>query len=590
MKAKLEIALLVALAALAVRPAAQEFEPTWESLSRRGVPDWFAEAKLGIFVHWGVYSVPAWAGPEQYAEWMLHGLLTGDEGRLAFKGRVYGDDFPYQGFGPLFRAELFDPEEWAELFRASGARYVVLTAKHHDGYCLWPSAQSPGWNSVEVGPRRDLVGDLDAAVRRAGLRMGLYYSFGEWRHPLYHWMLREDGDDVDRYVAEHMVPQLKDLVRRYQPSVLFADGDWEQSAATWRSAELLAWLFNGGGPPELAVNDRWGGGAHDVGFLSTEYSAAMKRRDRPWVECRGLGRSFGYNRNETLDAYLSSRELVQLLARAASRGGGLLLNVGPRADGQIPLLQQERLRDLGRWLQTNGEAIYGTHAYERTYEPVELVLRRVDPEIDFDWVRNGPGRPIAEDAFTAVWTGFLEAPETGSYTFFLEADDGARLSIAGKAVVDAWDAGEGSGEVELRASERVPLRLEYHEEDLNAQLRLLWSHGGREQQVIPSSAFSTSSGAASGSGLEATYRSEGARVYYTAKGSAIYAISLVWPRRELELRLPRPVAGTEIRLLGAERSLPWSWADGTLFVDVTGVAFDKVASGEAWVFRIAPGG
>jgi len=211
--------------------------PTWESLDSRPCPQWFDEAKFGIFIHWGVYSVPAWAPKGQYAEWYWHAMSDKTGPAWQFHVRTYGEHFKYQDFASAFKAELFDPAQWADLFARSGARYVVLTSKHHDGFCLWPSAQSWNWNSVDVGPHRDLLGDLTAPVRARGLKMGIYYSLYEWYHPLYQ-------SDVARYVDEHMLPQLKDVAERYRPSLLFADGEWEHPSEVWRSAEFLAWLFN----------------------------------------------------------------------------------------------------------------------------------------------------------------------------------------------------------------------------------------------------------------------------------------------------------------------------------------------------------
>ena len=165
---------------------ASEYESTWESLDSRATPDWFQDAKFGIFIHWGLYSVPAWSPRGTYAEWYWHakdGLprkhaaaVARSEAVKEFHNRVYGENFQYKDFRPLFTCELFDPEQWAKIFKRSGARYVVLTSKHHDGYCLWPSKEATEsfgteWNSVESGPQRDLVGDLTQAVRAEGLKM-----------------------------------------------------------------------------------------------------------------------------------------------------------------------------------------------------------------------------------------------------------------------------------------------------------------------------------------------------------------------------------------------------------------------------------
>jgi len=335
------------------------FEAHWKSLDTRPNPAWFEEAKFGIFIHWGVYSVPAWGPKERYAEWYWHDMKQKDSATREFHEKTYGAEFQYPDFAPLFRAELFEPAEWADLLARSGARYVVLTSKHHDGFCLWPSAQAPDWNAVDVGPRRDLAGELTEAVRARGLKMGFYYSLYEWFHPLYR-------SDVDRYVEEHMLPQMKDLVQRYKPDLFWPDGEWEHPSATWRSAEFLAWLFNeSAAPADIAVNDRWGKETRNRhgGFATPEYGhipqGALIEQHR-FEECQGMGKSFGYNRNEGVDDYRSATALLHLLIDTVSRGGNLLLDIGPTADGRIPVIMQQRLVDMGEWLAVNGEAIYGT--------------------------------------------------------------------------------------------------------------------------------------------------------------------------------------------------------------------------------------
>jgi len=341
-------------------PAA--FEARWESLDTRPNPAWFEEAKFGIFIHWGVYSVPAWGPKERYAEWYWHDMEQKDSPTRKFHEKTYGAAFPYRDFAPLFRAELFEPAQWAELLARSGARYVVLTSKHHDGFCLWPSAQAPDWNSVDIGPRRDLAGELTEAVRARGLKMGFYYSLYEWFHPLYR-------SDVERYVEEHMLPQMKDLVQRYKPDLFWPDGEWEHRSATWRSAEFLAWLFNeSAAPADVAVNDRWGKETRNRhgGFATPEYGhipGGPLIEQHRFEECQGMGKSFGYNRNEGVDDYRSATALLHLLIDTVSRGGNLLLDIGPTADGRIPVIMQQRLVDMGQWLAVNGEAIYGTMAW-----------------------------------------------------------------------------------------------------------------------------------------------------------------------------------------------------------------------------------
>ena len=345
--------------------AETKYEATWESLDSRPLPAWFDEGKFGIFIHWGVYSVPAWGPKGRYAEWYWNDMQNKKGETWQYHVRTYGEEFRYQDFAPLFKAELYDPEQWADIFARSGAKYVVLTSKHHEGFCLWPSAESWNWNSMDVGPHRDLAGDLTAAVKARGLRMGFYYSLYEWFDPVYR-------ADVHRYVADHMLPQLKDLVLRYEPDLVWPDGEWDHPSEVWRSTEFLAWLFNESPVRDsVVVDDRWGKDCRSAhgGFYTTEYGDVGGGKDlaeqRKWEECRGIGASFGYNRNETIDEYASAESLVHLLIETVAKGGNLLLDIGPTADGRIPVIMQQRLIEIGAWLEVNGEAIYGTRPWRQ---------------------------------------------------------------------------------------------------------------------------------------------------------------------------------------------------------------------------------
>jgi alpha-L-fucosidase len=372
------ILFFLSLLALAASLTAQPYKPNWESIDKRPVPAWFTDAKFGIFIHWGVYSVPSWAPADapigiyaKYAEWYWYRSTVG-EGEAyklfkAFHDSMYGPDFKYQDFAGQFRAELFDPGQWADVFSRSGAKYVVLTSKHHEGFCLWPSAQSWNWNAVDIGPHRDLAGDLSAAVKAKGLHMGFYYSLYEWFNPLYR-------SNVDRYVDEHMLPQMKDLVMRYEPDIVWTDGEWDHPSETWKSTQFLSWLYNESPVKDrVVVNDRWGKETRSKhgGIYTTEYDLVHEQTgigeaaSHPWEECRGIGTSFGYNRIEDLDNYMSSKALVHLLIEKVSSGGNLLLDIGPTADGRIPVIMQQRLLDIGDWLKVNGEAIYGTRVWTK---------------------------------------------------------------------------------------------------------------------------------------------------------------------------------------------------------------------------------
>lgn len=358
---------------LAAALLAQTYQPTWESVDKRPNPAWFSDAKFGIFIHWGVYSVPAYApvipGKLAYAEWYWNAMTNGKNGSVkpieagtwAFHKKQYGEDFPYQNFAPQFRAELYDPDHWADVFARSGAKYVALTSKHHEGFALWPSKEASAtwgrpWNAVDTGPKRDILGDLTNSVRARGLKMGYYFSLYEWFNPL--WLY-----DKPRYIKEHMTPQFKDLVNRYKPSIIFSDGEWDLPSETWGSAGLLSWLYNDSAvKDEVIVNDRWGKETRHKhgGYFTTEYTAGMSDSAHAWEENRGMGFSYGLNRAEQLQNYRSGRELVIMLADIVSRGGNFLLDIGPDSDGTIPVIMEQRLLEIGDWLKINGEAIYGT--------------------------------------------------------------------------------------------------------------------------------------------------------------------------------------------------------------------------------------
>ncbi len=370
-----KISIVFLLSAFYLCSVAQNYQPTWASLNQRKIPAWFHQDKFGIFIHWGLYAVPSYApvipnSGLSYAEWYWYRLQEKRPEFLDFHNKNYGANFLYPQFEPMFKAEMFNPAQWADVFKKSGAKYVVLTSKHHEGYCLWNSAEADRdwgrpWNAVTGTPKRDLLGDLTNAVRAEGLKMGYYYSLYEWFNPL--WL-----SDKKKYVDEHMIPQFKDLVTKYKPSVIFSDGEWELSDTAWRSTELLAWLFNQSPVKDsIVINDRWGNNTRSSNkgcmYSTSEYGSGMDA-SVIWEESQGIGHSYGYNRNEKLEDYKTSHDLILMLCDIVARGGNLLLDIGPTADGRIPVIMQQRLIDMGDWLKINGDAIYETEAYKQSYQ------------------------------------------------------------------------------------------------------------------------------------------------------------------------------------------------------------------------------
>ncbi len=343
---------------------AQNYQPNWESLDNRPVPNWFTDAKFGIFIHWGVYAVPGWSSKGQYAEWYQQGLQGNDTARQKFHEAKFGNR-TYYDLANDFKAELFNADEWANVFEQSGAKYIVLTSKHHDGFTLWPSKESDRdwgfkWNAVDVGPRRDLINDLFKAVRKTTVHAGMYYSLYEWFNPL--WKA-----DKGKFAIEHTWPQMKELINNYKPDVFWTDGDWEASDSIWKSKEFLTWLYNESPVKNtVIVNDRWGAGLRfkHGGIYTPEYQPDLDFEDHAWEESRGMGYSYGYNRQEDAWDYNSVQSLVLQLIDKVSRGGNFLLDIGPDEHGKIPPIMQERLLQMGDWLKINGEAIYNTSRWK----------------------------------------------------------------------------------------------------------------------------------------------------------------------------------------------------------------------------------
>ncbi len=567
-----------------------------KKINERPYPEWFKAAKLGIFIHWGLYSVPAYGGKESYSEWYLRGLQVGDSLRTNFMKRVYGQNFSYRDFKNHFKAELFNPDEWAELFSRAGAKYVVLVSKHHDGYALWPSKYSSNWNSVDTGPKRDIVGELTKAIRKTDLKMGLYYSLSEWNNPLHRWYT-DPHDSIGRYVDEYMIPQFKELVGTYKPSLIFSDGEWFNSAKQWHSAELINWYYDLVGD-EAIVNDRWGSGIK-VGFLTPEYSAGIKVTDRPWTEVRGIGRSFGLNRNEDLEAYGTSKDLIQRFVQTVANGGGMILNVGPKSDGQIPLIQQERLIQLGNWLRINGNAIYGSEPYVIKEEERVVHKERIDANIYFNWVRNSPMKEIKEDYFSVEWNGYIVAPKEGKYTFEAKADDEVVVLIDNKLVLnlnytapdneaEVMGANTGSsidGRVSLKEGVAYSMTIRYHEKKQNAAVSLFWSTKEMPKQLVPAESFYLDKGK-SNLGIKGTYSSMKTYLCYTQNNNNIYTISYEWPDETLVLNIPDPGKNATVHMLGLNKLLDWKYEDNKMLINISSIKYSELPSHDAWTFEI----
>ncbi len=358
----------------------KRYDPDWPSLKEHSVPRWYDDAKFGIFIHWGLYSVPAWAPttgelgmvPREewwkrnpYAEWYLNSLRTPGTPTQRYHVKTYGEDFDYYRFADMWKAEKWDPEEWAELFKEAGAKYVIPTTKHHEGFCLWPSKYT-NFCVMKKGPNRDIIGELSRAVRKRGLRFGVYYSGAlDWRFTDQPITRSEDLTYIRPHTyeyADYAYKQFMELIDEYEPDILWNDIGWPE-----KGREDLRYLFSYfyNKNPEGLINDRWEVNHWD--FKTAEYKQNYPNAlpSYKWELCRGLGFSFGYNRAESSKEIMTDEQLVYTLVDVVSKGGNFLLNIGPRADGTIPEIQREKLLTLGKWLEVNGEAIYKTRPWLR---------------------------------------------------------------------------------------------------------------------------------------------------------------------------------------------------------------------------------
>ncbi|XP_041363587.1 alpha-L-fucosidase-like isoform X1 [Gigantopelta aegis] len=355
---------LVVICSLFLLISAIHYEPNWKSIDSRPLPSWYDEGKIGIMLTWGVFSVPSFT-----TEWFWEQWVTGTPSVVAFMQQNYRPDFTYADFAPMFQAEFFDPNKWADIFQAAGARYVVHMTKHHEGFTSWPSKYSFNWNAMDVGPKQDLVGALASAIRnRTNIHFGLYHSLFEWYNPLFE-KDQANKFQTNDFVMRKTLPELYEIVNMYKPDILWSDGDWMAPDWYWNSTIFLAWLYNESPVKDtVVVNDRWGSNTpcKHGGFLNCKDKFNPgKLQSRKWENCMSIDRySWGYRRPATVNQLYSIEDLIALLVETVSYGGNLLVDVGPTSYGTIAPIFEERLRQMGSWLGVNGDAIYATKPWK----------------------------------------------------------------------------------------------------------------------------------------------------------------------------------------------------------------------------------
>jgi len=359
------------------------FQPSWMSLESQKVPEWYLDAKFGIFIHWGVYSVPAFG-----SEWYPRQMYIQDSAEYKHHLQAYGPQskFGYKDFIPLFKAEKFDAREWAALFKAAGARYVVPVAEHHDGFPMYDCGFTD-WSAAKMGPRRDVIGELARAVKAAGLH------FGASSHRAEHWWFYDHGRLFDSDVADprnlglygparsqseaekkiappdkayldDWLARTAEIVDKYKPELIWFDWWIEQPVFQPYLQKFAAFYYNRGAEWKqgVAINYKNKSFPDKAAVLDIERGQLAEIRPYFWQTDTAISKnSWGY---VVPQDYKSAGSIIGDLIDIVSKNGCLLLNIGPKPDGTIPEPEQKILLEIGRWLAVNGEAIYGTRPWK----------------------------------------------------------------------------------------------------------------------------------------------------------------------------------------------------------------------------------
>ena len=464
------------------------YQPTWESLAGYTVPEWFRDAKFGVFVHWGPYSVPAFGN-----EWYSRNMYQPGKPEFEHHRRTYGPQstFGYKDFIPLLTGENFDPDGWAALFREAGAQYVVPVAEHHDGFAMYRSELNP-WNASAMGPKRDVIGELSRAVRERSMVFGLS------SHRAENWWFFNGGMTFDSDVRagrhaslygpaqpqlmppstqflEEWVDHTIELLDAYEPQLLYFDWWIHRPAYQPYLPRLAAHYYNlmaaAGLDPVLTYKDRAfpaGTAVEDV-----ERGSSATLRAEPWQACTSISRkSWCYLDDQD---YKTAQELVGALADVVSKNGSLLLNVGPKADGTIAEPEAALLRSIGAWLAVNGEAVYASRPW--------TVFGEGPTTLADGGFSESKQQPYGPHDFR-----FTTRDGTLLYVIGLAAPEGGRMEIRSLAA-DLTIYQHRIGRVELlgHTQEYEPTLLEFEQrtDALSVRLPESWEAGHLREIPLP---------------------------------------------------------------------------------------------------------
>ena len=409
------------------------WKATKESIDRHYAPEWFADCKFGMWIDWGLWSVAGWATPREegavypdwYEFWFDADTVYPKEYQnvVKYHAKNWGKDFERDDFIPFFTAKNYQPEKLIDIAEIAGMKYVVPFCKHHSGFCLWPSSytQRNAWDMTG----KDLITPLVERCKEKGLKFGFYFSLEEWEYPI----IDDDGELIYRkwagyripyfeklekkasgkiavrdYLKDYLIPQATEFIDRYDPDLLWYDGDWDTPADDLASYDIAAYYYNQAeGRKEVAVNDRYG--TEDGKWLRSrrgdyytdEYGDMKKEAIQtihPWEEGRGISQSYGFNWEDTKDNIITSKDFIQLFVDVVANGGNLLLLVNLDSQGALPDIQEARLREIGQWLKINGEGIYATRAYATISEDQVYYTRSKDEKTVYAISVEWPGTQL----------------------------------------------------------------------------------------------------------------------------------------------------------------------------------------------------
>jgi alpha-L-fucosidase len=404
-----------------------KWKPSPESIDTHKAPEWFQDAKFGMFIDWGLWSVAGWAPKKEkgamYPDWYELRLDT-DSAFIKYHEKNWGKDFKRDDFIPLFTASEYNPEKLVKLAADAGMKYVVPFSKHHSGFCLWPSSFTQR-DASDMGPKTDLIKPIVESCKRNGLKFGFYFSVEEWEYPLLDtegriktrlWATKKSPSmeelekkvsgkiPVKDFAKNYIIPQAVEFIDNYDPDLIWYDGEWETDVNELRTYEISSYFYNQAeGRKEVAVNDRYG--TKDGkrlrfvrgDFFTSEYHSLTdenKKSTHAWEECRGISQSFGYNWQDTEENVISSKAFIDMFVEIVAKGGNLLLIVNLDGQGDLPKTQETRLLDIGKWLKVNGEGIYGTCSYLQQMDGSVSYTQSKDGQYLYAIIKEWPGSDL----------------------------------------------------------------------------------------------------------------------------------------------------------------------------------------------------